>query len=362
MRPQLNTLSNKAVKVGVVGMGHIANSHLAVLTKLPEAEVVAICDRDGSRAERASEHFNIPSTYTNLAEMLEKEQLDVVDVVTPPDTHADLAIQAMQHGCHCLMEKPLTTNIRDADQVIRVAEETGRALHVTHNWSFFPSVRKAKFIADSGALGKVIGVDVRYLTSLNVERYFDPNHWCHRLPGGIFADISPHLAMILVDFLGEVNSVKAISEKLSHHPHIVADELKVIVEAGDGLGSFSLSFNSPVRQFTINIAGTKSSLSVNVYTNTIVFYKPIGGDKPIGSFREGLPRGLRTLAEISQQTAGLSSMALGVITGRHDYLDAHRYLVEASLRHIRGQDIYPIDIRKCREVVRVLEDVWDSIF
>lgn len=361
MKPQSKHLRNRKVRIGVVGAGHIANSsHLPVLVKLPRAEVTAVCDKDEDAAQRVIKRFKIPKFYVDLAQMLEKEQVDVIDILTPSDTHADLVTQAMQHGCHCLMEKPLSVSTTDADRVINVAEETGLGLFVTHNWSFFPVLRRAKAMAASGALGEVIGVDVQYLTSFGEERYSDPNHWCHRLPGGIFADISPHLAMVLLDFLENVRQVKAITRKLSDYPHIVADELKVMVEARNGLGSFTLSFNSPVRQFAIYITGTKMCLSVNANTQIIVRHKPIARHKSISSITDGIPRGAGALSEIFQQVAGLSSMAATVILGKHNYLEGHRYLIEAALNNVRGEGTYPVNTWKCREVVRILEEAFNS--
>jgi predicted dehydrogenase len=352
--------SNGVIRIGILGAGHAANKgHLPVLSSLSGIEVTAICDTDEDRARKAAEDFKIPKIYTDFSEMLEKEKLHAVDILTSPDTHVDLAIQAMEHGCHCLMEKPLAVTTADADRAIKKAKETGLGLYVTHNWSFSPAMRRAKAMVASGALGKVTSVNVRYLTSLTGERYFDPDHWCHRLPGGIFADISPHLVMVLLDFLDDVNAVKSISKKVSEYPYIVADELKVMVEARNGLGSFTLSFNSPFRSFTVDVVGTKKSLSLDARTQIMVIRKPIT-DRPVVAVREGIPRGLKALGEIFQQLAGLSSMTVNVLLGRQDALEGHRYLMTAAFDNIRGKAAYPIDPWKCREVVRILEEAFQS--
>lgn len=353
---------NVTIKIGVVGAGHAANKgHLPVLTKISDAEVTAICDSDTDKARKASKEFGISKVYSSYTEMLEKERLDAVDIVTSSDTHVSLAIEAMEHGCHCIMEKPLSTAATDADRAIKKANETGKGLFVTHNWSFLPGMRKARGLAASGALGEVIEVDIKYLTSFGVERYFDPNHWCHRLPGGIFADISPHLVMVLLDFLRDVKSVKAVTKKISSYPYITADELKVMVEAGNGLGSFTLSFNSPVRQFVIDITGTKMSLSLDANSQIIISHKPVSGDRPVRSFLEGIPRGLNELDKIFQQISGLSAMTVGVMLGRHHALEGHDYLIRAAIKNIRAGTAYPVDIYKCREVVRILEEAFSVV-
>jgi predicted dehydrogenase len=329
-----------------------------VLAELPITQVVAICDTVQSAASRLAERFNIRKEYGNLTEMLKNEELDVVDVLTPPETHAPLSVEVLRHGCHCLMEKPLVMTTAEADEVIRVAEETGLALHVTHTFSYFPAIRKAKALVASGAVGEVIGVDIQYLTSVGAERYFSPDHWCHRMPGGIFYDITPHLVMLLLDFLGDINDVKVTTKKLSSYSHIDADELKVMVEAEKGLGSFHLSMNSPLTRYTIAITGTKMSLWVNADAQIVVRHKPVAGYRTVGSFGDAIPRGLGAVSEIWQQAAGLASTAVGVISGRVNYLAGHRYLIEASLRSLRGDGEYPVDLYKCHQVVRVLEMIF----
>jgi len=351
----------KVIRVGVIGAGHIAyRQHLPILSKSSGAEIVAICDINQGEAQKAAQQFKIPRFYSNLAEMLATEKLDAVDILTPPDTHADLAIQVMQHGCHCLMEKPLTVTTADADRVIKIAKETGMGLYITHSISFFPGMRRAKSMIASGAIGKLVSVNVKFITSIKREKYFEPDHWCHRLPGGIFSDLSPHLAMMLVELLDDISCVKAIDKKLSDYPHITADELEVIVEAGNGVGSFALSYNSPLTRFTIDIVGTKMSLSVND-SQIVVCHKSTGAYRTVGSFIEGIPRGLRALSEIFQQLAGLLSTTVNILLGRYNYLEGHKYLIEAALGNIRGEGTYPVDIWKCREVVRLLEEAFGSL-
>ncbi len=350
------------LKIGVVGAGHIANvAHLPVLTTIPKTEVVAICDANKDSAQEKARRFKIPRVYSNLSEMLEKEQVDVIDILTPSDTHADMAVMAMQHGYPCILEKPLAITTADADRVIKVAEETRQNVYVTHSLSFSPTMRKVKAIVASGAVGKVVSVHVRFFTTVERENYFAPEHWCHQLPGGTFADLIPHLVMMLLDYLDNVKDVKAIAGKFSQHSHINADELEIIVKAGNGLGSIAFSYNASLTRSIIDIVGTKMSLSVDNLYQTVIRHKPVTYYKPKNTLLEAVYRGFGACNEVFQLVAGLSSTAAKVILRKYNYLDGHRYLIQAALRSIRGEGVYPVDIWKCREAVRILEEVFDSI-
>jgi len=355
----MGRIDNRAIRIGVVGAGHIAERvHLPLLNQLADVVVPAICDVRLDGAQRLAQRFAIPMVYHDLLEMLQAEELDVVDVLTPPDSHAHLATQVLERGCHCLMEKPLAMTTGQAEKVIRVAEKTGLALHVTHSFSYFPALRRARALAASGALGEVVSVDIQYLTSIGGERYLEPGHWCNRMPGAIFYDITPHLVMLLLDFLGPIDDVKVMTRKVSSYSHLEADELRVMAATNRGLGSFYLSMNSPLTRYVVTIMGTKMGLWINADAQLVVKLRPVGGYKVVGSFRDAIPRGLGMASEIWQQAAGLASISARVISGRVNYLSGHRYLIEASLRSLQGRGEYPVDPHKCLEVVRVLEAIF----
>jgi predicted dehydrogenase len=354
-------MSEKPLFYGIIGAGYIAsNVHLPILCNNKDVKVTAICDEDTAIARKVANIFKIGNVYANYKEMLENERLDVVDVLTPPRSHADIAIPVLESGCNCLIEKPLTTTVSDADQVIRVAKVNNRILHVIHNFSFMPCMRKAKQLMQTENLGNSVSVDVKYLTSLQVEmqRYAEPSHWCHDLPGDIFYDLSPHLIMLLLDFLDDVRTIKVINAKLSDNPNIKGDELRVILEAKNGVGSLAISFNSPARCVSIDVVRTNGRLFVNADNQIVTKYKPITSR----DLTSPVSKGMRTLNEVSQQLSGLASNAFNSITKRYGaiHTESHGYLIRQSIQSMKGQGTYPVDLWKCREVVRLLEAIFGS--
>src|SRR5947209_5181868 len=97
------------VKVGLVGTGLIAtHKHLPALQKLAsEAEVVGLCDVNVEGAQKIAQQYGIPKVYSSLAELLTAERPDMVDICTPPRTHAALATEALRGGAHVMIEKPM---------------------------------------------------------------------------------------------------------------------------------------------------------------------------------------------------------------------------------------------------------------
>ena len=186
-----------------------------------------------------------------------------------------------------------------------------------------------------------MSIDVKYLTSFAVEmrRYLEPTHWCHRIPGDIFYDLAPHLTMLLLDFLEDVCNVKVITKKLSGNLNIHADELKVIVEAKNGVGSLAISFNSPARCVTIDIVRTKGRLSINADNQIVIRHKPLRSQ----DLANPILKGVRTLGDVCQQITGLSSNAFFSILGkyRNDYTQSHRYLIGESLKVFKEKGRIP---------------------
>src|SRR3546814_4485846 len=95
------------IRVAVVGAGYVANPHLAARGSVDVVELVGICDTNLEAARSMAARHSIPLVVADLAELLEQSRPDAVHVLTPPASHAAIALAAMEHGCHVLVEKPM---------------------------------------------------------------------------------------------------------------------------------------------------------------------------------------------------------------------------------------------------------------
>src|SRR5580700_3876267 len=123
---------NELVKVGLVGAGYVSAYHARALRSLPFVEIVGIADLDQKRAAALAAEFQIPKVYPSLQAMAEA-QPKVIHILTPPGSHAALALEALAMGCHVFVEKPMAESAADCDRMIRSAREKGLVLSVNHS-------------------------------------------------------------------------------------------------------------------------------------------------------------------------------------------------------------------------------------
>ncbi len=346
----------RRISVGILGAGYIANfAHLPALSQLREASVIAICDEDLAKAQSAAEQFGIPNVYSSLEEMLSNGHLDLVDICLPPDKHKDALVKTLEHRVNCLVEKPLTVITADADAVISLAQENGEAVYVTHNYSAVPAVLRAKELVAGGAIGQIVGVHINHFVR-PMPRYLDPNHWCHNLPGEYFSDLAPHLAMLLVEFLGPVSKVEAVAMKLSPDSPLRLDELRVIAQTPKAIGTINCSLNCPSVTLTMDIVGTQGAIHVSGDYQAVVHYRPTSSEMSAWA------RGLVGVRDILARTSALARTSGNVLIRRYTPVtQGHRYLIQRCLWALQGKGNYPIDTSQAREAVRLLEMAFQQI-
>jgi scyllo-inositol 2-dehydrogenase (NADP+) len=156
-------MANERLRCGIVGYGPVYNwgaMHCRWLGAVPELEPVAICDRDPSCAAKGAADLPGLHAYTDLSEMLAGEDLDLVTIVTPHNTHAPLAIQCLRAGVHTVVEKPMCISVAEADAMIAAAREADRTLAVYHNRRHDGNVRLIHEIVQQGLIGDVFHIEV----------------------------------------------------------------------------------------------------------------------------------------------------------------------------------------------------------
>lgn len=133
---------SRKIKVGVIGVGHVGKDHARILSSLPEAELVGICDVDGSKKDQA-EALKIPF-FARYQDLIGK--VEAVTLATPTSTHAALAREFLKAGIHTLVEKPFTLRLEDADELLCLAKEKKCALQVGHVERHNPAFRRIEEI------------------------------------------------------------------------------------------------------------------------------------------------------------------------------------------------------------------------
>jgi len=186
-------MSEASVRVGLLGTGYIADYHHAALARLAGVEVAAVGDLSRSRAERFAKSRGIARAYADLREMVERERLDVVHVLTPPDRHAELTERVLEAGCDAFVEKPLGISTVECDALRAAAARSGRRIAVGHNFLFFPAYEALVHDLRSGALGRIDQIDVVWNKVLGQLRGGPFGAWMLRAPRNILFEVGPHV-------------------------------------------------------------------------------------------------------------------------------------------------------------------------
>jgi predicted dehydrogenase len=143
------------VRIGIIGVGQIGKHHVRTYAKIPQAEMVAICDIDVPEGKRVQEEFKIPGFYTNFREMLKRDDIQAIDVCLHNNYHAPATIAALEAGKHVYCEKPMAGTYVDAKAMYDAARKCGKKLQIQLSTIFTKEAKAAKRLIDAGMLGKV---------------------------------------------------------------------------------------------------------------------------------------------------------------------------------------------------------------
>lgn len=157
----------KQVRLGIIGLGRFAEQHLKCIQEMPFVKVVAVCDLVSQRSDDIASGLNC-NGYSNWEEMLQKEELDAVDVLTPEFAHAEPVLAALQSGCHVFVEKPFALLAQEAEQMLRTAEILGKVLMVGHVCRFDVRYVQVKKALKEGRLGDLRSL---YARRNNVQKF-----------------------------------------------------------------------------------------------------------------------------------------------------------------------------------------------
>ncbi len=133
------------VRTAVVGVGHMAQSHLPNLSDFPDVDLVALCDVSEERLQEAARQYDVPRVYTDLTQMLDGERLDCVFVITPEWLHARQSIECLRRGLDVLCEKPPSHNVEESRRMAEEARRSGKLLALGFNRRFGVSAIKEAF-------------------------------------------------------------------------------------------------------------------------------------------------------------------------------------------------------------------------
>src|SRR5262245_44605969 len=189
-----------SIRIGVLGAAAIVPDALTRPAQtVPEAQIVAIAARDPKRAEAFARKHHIPRVHQTYSDLLADPEIDAIYNPLPNSLHAEWTIRALRAGKHVLCEKPFASNAQEAEEMARVARETGLVLSEAFAYRYHPLTARIQEIMASGELGKIQHIDAQFCFLLPL-----PNNirFKYELAGGALMDCGCY-PVSLIRFLAE---------------------------------------------------------------------------------------------------------------------------------------------------------------
>src|SRR5215813_5211745 len=214
----------KYLRFGVIGWGYWGPKVARNLASLPDATVSMVVDSDPGRLASVETSQSGIQTTTDIQDLL-RSDVDAIAIATPVRSHYYLARQALLHGKHVLVEKPLTASVEEAEELVALAEERQLVLMVGHTFEYSPAVQELRKLIQNGDLGRIYCVEA--------ERV---NLGLFRTDINVIWDLAPHDLSILLYLLGKTPE----QIKVQAHAHIqpnIHDVAHLELNYADGMNA-----------------------------------------------------------------------------------------------------------------------------
>lgn len=352
------------MRVGIVGCGKIADGHAEQLRAIGRAGLVAACDREPLMVEQFARRWGGLARHTDMEAMVREEQLDVIHLATPPDSHVALACAALAMGCHVFVEKPFALDAAGAARILDAARAADRRVSVNYLYNFESPALALGRMLEAGELGEVVHLETGYGYNLagdyGIAVMSDPRHWVHRLPGKLFHNVLDHVLAKLAPHIDDGFTVQASA--LRRRPatgnaavDAMSDELRFMLRGGNGVTASGMvsSHARPVGH-TLKVFGTRDTVELDYACRTLV-----------RSARQSQPSALGRLFPPWVQAARLGANAvrnLGAFR-RHQfhYFQCMRVLLEGFYYAIEGRAGDPIPHAEILRVARMIDAIVAAV-
>jgi UDP-N-acetyl-2-amino-2-deoxyglucuronate dehydrogenase len=266
------------IRFALIGCGRIAKNHIAPLVELPRARLAAVCDLKRERAKAIGDQYGLP-IYTNYHTMLQKEDIDVVNILTPSGMHATHALEVMKrYRKHLVIEKPLALAWKDLEEMEKTARRNNVKIFPIYQNRYNKAVQKVRQGLLSGALGKpALGtVRVRWCRP---QSYYDRDPWrgTWALDGGALTNQGIHYIDLLQYLLGNVESVFAQTSTQLVNVEVEDTALGILRFANKAQGVVEVTTAARPQDFeaSISILAEKgTAILTGIASNRLETYTP----------------------------------------------------------------------------------------
>jgi predicted dehydrogenase len=249
--PAPTGVAGDSIQIGVIGYGYWGPNVVRNLHSLEAARLVAVCDSNPVALRRVQHSYPDVSVSVDCREILASTNIDAVAIVTPVWTHYELAKAALQNGKHVFVEKPLTSSVAQAEELIELAETRNLTIMVDHTFLFTGAVRKIRQLIDDGTLGALYYYDS---TRVNLGLFqHDTN---------VVWDLAPH-DLSIMDYLIQQAPQAIVATGEKHLNGFVDIAFITVYFPNNVIAHINVNWLSPVKVRTTLIGGARKMLVWN---------------------------------------------------------------------------------------------------
>jgi len=243
--------------VGVAGVGAMGRNHARIYSKIESCQLVGVADVDFDKAKEVAQMYGAQA-FRNYEELLGK--VDAVSIALPTSLHREAALKFIERGVHCLVEKPIASSLKDAQEIVEAAEKHGVKLMVGHIERFNPAVKKLKEIVDTGKLGKLLLLSARRVGPF-APRIVDV---------GIIIDLATH-DIDVARYLTGKEPVKVFA-KYGSIKHPKEDHAILLLDFDEIAASIEVNWFTPHKVRTLVATGTDAIAYLNYIEQELEVY------------------------------------------------------------------------------------------
>jgi len=272
------------VRFGVIGYGYWGPNVVRNLSGLDGAQVLAVCDKSAPARSRVQKAYPGVKVTSDVAEIVKATDIDAVAIVTPVWTHYELTKAALENGKHVFVEKPFTSSIAQAEELIELAARRNLKIMIDHTFLFTGAVRKIEQLVNEGTLGKLYYYDS---TRVNLGLFqHDVN---------VIWDLAPH-DLSIMDYLIKDNPEAIVATGQTHLNGVEDIAFITIYFPNKVIAHVNVNWLSPVKVRTTLIGGEKKMVvwndleadeKIKVYDKGVQITNPQGVYELLVSYRSG---------------------------------------------------------------------------
>jgi predicted dehydrogenase len=261
----------------LIGGGYFAQFQAEGWQRIPAAEIVAVADAAPGKAQAFANQWQIPRAYESVAEALDRERPDFVDIATRPAAHLPLVREAASRGIHVICQKPMAPTLDECRAMVETCEGAGVRLLIHENWRWQPWYREVKRILESGALGRVFQFSAQWRTGDGRgEKPYPTQPYFSEMPLLLVYETLVHVLDTFRFLGGELASLYCVNRRVN--PILAGEDQSLILatfKSGvpgliDG-NRISGPVPAPVAMNTLTVEGARGMLRMSA---TAAYFSP----------------------------------------------------------------------------------------